>query len=67
MRVAGMAAERLAIDQLAEAVEERRLLRRHGDAGERRLEPEPRELRRRVRQEVDADPDRPDLRRRLVD
>ena len=67
MRVAGMAAERLGIDQLAEAVEERRLLRRHGDFRERRLEPEPSELRRRVRQEVDADPDGADLRRRLVD
>ena len=59
--VAGVAAERLAVDQLAEAVEERGLARQHRHARQLGLEAQPRELARRVRQDVDADAERPHL------
>src|SRR5262249_25125557 len=44
-----------------------RLARGHRDAFELRFEPEPGQLARCMRQDVDANSDRPDLRRRLVD
>ena len=63
--VSGRPSERLAKDELAEPVEENRLPRLHRDARQLRVEPEPGQLLHRVRQEVDADPDRLDLGRRL--
>jgi hypothetical protein len=65
--VAGEAAERLAVDELAEAVEERRV--RGGDAGggERRFEAEGGQLLGCVGQDVDADADRADLGGLLID
>ena len=65
--VAGVAAERLLVDELAEAVVEAGFERGDGDARQLVLEPEQRELAGRVRQEADADADRPDLGRGLED
>src|SRR4051812_26625837 len=65
--VAGMPAERLPVDELAEAVEEHRLLRLDGDTRERRLEAKAGQYLRRVRQQVDANADRLDLGGRLED
>ena len=65
--VAGPASGRLAVDVLAEAVEERRLARDDGDALELGEDAERLQRRARVRQDVDADAERPDLGRRLVD
>src|SRR5204863_8601273 len=50
--ISGMTAGRLAVDELAEAVVEARFARRDRDCGERRLEPEPAQLARGVRQQV---------------
>ncbi len=55
------------MDELAEAVEEDRLLRQHALPRERRLEPERAQLLHGMRQEIDADAERLDLRRRLED
>jgi hypothetical protein len=65
--VAGPASGRLAVDVLAEAVEERRLARDDGDALELGEDAERCERRAGVRQDVDADAERPDLGRRFVD
>ena len=65
--VAGVAAERLLVNELAEAVVEAGFEGGDRDAREGVLEPEGCELARRMRQEADADPDRPDLRRGLID
>jgi hypothetical protein len=65
--VAGPASGRLAVDVLAEAVEERRLARHDGDALEVGEDAERFERRARVRQDVDADAERPDLGGRFVD
>src|SRR4051812_37063107 len=59
--VSGTASERLAIDELAEAVKEHRLLRFHAHARERRLEAQSGENLGRMRKEIHADPDRLDL------
>jgi hypothetical protein len=61
------AAERLLVDELAETVIERRFLRADAARGKRVLKPERRHLLHRMRQEVDADAQRLDLRRRLED
>ena len=66
-RIARGAAERLPINKLAEAVEERRLSCLHRHLREQRLESEFAQHLRRVRQQVDADADRLDLGRGLVD
>src|SRR5579883_2123449 len=63
--VSGAAAEFFRVDVLAEAVEERGLLREHAALGERGFEAELAQLAHGVRQEIDADADRSDLRRRL--
>ena len=65
--VAGPASRGLGVDELAEAVEERRLARRHRDPLQRFEHAERAQLGGRVRQDVDADAERPDLRRLLVD
>ena len=65
--VAGPAAGRLAVDVLAEAVEERRLARDDGDPLELGEDAERPQRRARRRQHVDADAERPDLRGGLVD
>ena len=58
MIVAGRAAERLLIDQLAEAIEEGRVRGRDRDLRQRRLEAERGKLLGGMRQQVDADADR---------
>ena len=63
--VAGGAAERLAVHELAEAVEEARLVREHGDAGQLAFQAEAGQLRGGVRQDVDADAERAEFRRRF--
>src|SRR5262245_58794704 len=63
--VAGAPPERLAIDELAEAVEERGFLGLDRHAFERRLQTELRVRAHRVRQQVHADPDGLDFRRAL--
>jgi hypothetical protein len=65
--VARPAPQRLLIDELAEAVEKDTLGGLDRDARERRLQAELAERLGRVRQEVDADPDRLDLGRGLED
>ena len=65
--VAGPAARRLAVDVLAEAIEERRLARDDGDALERLEHAERTKRRARVRQDVDADAQWTDLGGRFVD
>ena len=65
--VAGPASGGLAVDELAEAVEERRLARRRRPARASASTPSDAQLGARVRQDVDADAERPDLGRRLVD
>src|SRR5687768_11780847 len=65
--VARPLAERLLVDELAEAVEERRLGRLHRDLRDRRLQPQLAEHAHGMRQQVDPDPDGLDLRRRFVD
>jgi hypothetical protein len=57
--------QRLAVDELAEAVEESRFRRLDGDLGEGVLQAEVGQYSRRMRQQVDPDADRLDLRRRL--
>jgi len=65
--VAGPAAERLAVDELAEAVEERALARDDRDALELGEDAERFERGARVRQDVDADAERLQLGRGVVD
>ena len=65
--VAGPAAGGLGVDELAEAIEERRLARRHRDPLQRFEHAESMELGGGMRQDVDADAERPDLSRLLVD
>ncbi len=65
--VAGKAAGRLAVDELAEAVVEAIFARGDGDLGERIFETERAEFARGMRQDVDADADRLELGRRLED
>ncbi len=65
--VARVPSHRLAIDELTEAVEERRLPGEDRHARERRLQPQLAERLRCVREDIDADPERPDLRGGLVD
>src|SRR5579872_4714938 len=65
MIVAGSAAERLLIDELAEAVEEGRVPRFDRDLRQRVLKPKRGEFLGRMRQQVDADANRPDLGNRL--
>jgi len=65
--VAGAAPQRFLIYELAEAVEKDTLGGLDRDARERRLEAELAEDLGSVRQQVDADTDRLDLRRRLED
>jgi hypothetical protein len=64
-RMAGPMAERLLVDELPEAVEERRFARDHRDALELGKDAERLQRRRRVRQDVDADAERPHLGRSL--
>ncbi len=66
-RIAGVGSHRLLVDELAEAVEEARFLRRHADRGQRLLQPQLAELPAGVRQDADADADRPDLGGALID
>ncbi len=63
--MAGGASPRLAVDQLAVAGEEGVVLRLAGDLGQRLLQSERAQLLHRVRPEIDADPERTDLRRSL--
>ena len=65
MVVAGRAPERLLIDQLAEAVEEGRILRRDRNPRQIGLKPKRGKFLGGVRQEVDADADRADFRLRI--
>jgi hypothetical protein len=65
--VAGVPAERFLVYELAEAVVERRLARLDRELRERRLEGELAEHLGSVRQQVDANPERSDLGRRLED
>ncbi len=65
--VAGGHPPRLAVDELAVAGEERVVLRLAGDRDERVLQPQRAQLLDRVRPEIDADAERVDFRRRLVD
>ena len=58
MIVARRAAERLLIDQLAEAIEEGRIRGRDRNLGQRLLEPERGEFFRGMRKQIDADADR---------
>ena len=58
MLVARGAAERLLIDQLAEAIEEGRIRGRDRDLGQRLFEPERGEFLGGMRQQIDADADR---------
>ena len=60
--VSGGAAERLLVDQLAEAVEEGGIGGGDRGLGERGFKAERGELSRSMRKQVDADADRPDLR-----
>src|SRR5204862_6491107 len=60
MLVAGGAAERLLVDQLAKTVEEGGVRRCDRGPGQIRLEPERGELLRCMRQQIDADADRLD-------
>ena len=61
MIVAGGAAERLLIDQLAEAIEEGRIRGRDRNLGQRRFEAECCQLPCGMRQQIDADADRLDF------
>src|SRR5580693_8356648 len=65
--IAGEPAGRLPVDELAVAVEEGRLAGRDADGGQLGFEAQPGEDLRRVRQDVDADADRPQTRGSLVD
>src|SRR5580693_3365386 len=65
--IAGEPAGRLPVDELAVAVEEGRLAGRDADGGQLSFEAQPGEDLRRVRQDVDADADGPQLRGSLVD
>src|SRR5690606_373243 len=65
--VAGVPAERLDVDKLAEAVEIAGVGGRDRDLGQRLLEAELAQLLAGVRQDIDADAERLDLRRGLVD
>src|SRR5207244_2043381 len=65
-RVAGKAAARFAVDQLAEAVEEAALLVLDAERFERLLQAEPRQLTHRVWQQGNADPELLDLGHRLI-
>src|SRR6185437_16810577 len=64
--VAGVATDRLAVDQLTEAIEENRLARQHRYVRNRGLESQFGERLRRVRKDVDAHAERTHSRRRLV-
>ena len=59
--IARRAAQRLLIDQLAEAVEKGRVAGLDRHPRQRRLEPERREFPGGMRKQIDANPDRPDL------
>ena len=59
--VTGPATRGLAIDALAEAIEEHRLARANGEIRKRVFEPEPAEFSRSMRKDVDAHAHRPDL------
>jgi hypothetical protein len=65
--VARPLAERFLVDELPEAVEERRLRRLHRNLRDGRLEPKFAQDAHGMRQQIDADADGLDLRRRLVD
>src|SRR6266849_4316739 len=65
--VTGVAARGLAVNALAEAIEEHRLPRGHGEIRKRVFEPEPAEFPGSMRKDVDARAHRPDLGCRLVD
>src|ERR1700694_1148222 len=65
MRVARRAAERLPVDQLAEAIEEGRVLCGDRDLRQISFESEGGQFPGGVWEEIDADPDRPDLGGRL--
>ena len=65
MLVARRAAERLLIDQLAEAIEEGRITSRDRDLRQLGFEPERCEFPGGVREQIDADADRLDLGRRF--
>ena len=65
--VAGVPAARFLEDELAEAVVEAQLLRLDRERGELFLQAQLGQLAHAVRQQVDADAQRPDLRRRLED
>src|SRR6266849_3128984 len=67
MVVAGRAAQRLLVDQLAEAVEEGCILGFDRDPRKRFFQTEPGELLGRVRKQIDADTDRPDVGDGLID